>query len=160
MLVLTRKIGQQIVLPEYGVTIEVLNVGKNQIRLGITAPADVPVYRSEVWDRIHRQHESLRGGNPLPKTQAIALVGELERPSTARALPPDLDLCLAEWIGRRTSGRIRRLSVKTVGDRTVISGSASCYYALQLAQAAVTEMLGARNSLSPPNVEYEINIRR
>ena len=80
------KIGQQIVLPECEVTIEVLYVGGNQVRLGIAAPADVPVHRSEVWDRIYRQGESRRGG--------------------------DLDLCLAEWIGRRTSGRIRRLSVK------------------------------------------------
>ena len=111
MLVLTRKIGQQIVLPECEVTIEVLNVGRNQVRLGIAAPADVPVHRSEVWDRIYRRGESRRGG--------------------------DLDLCLAEWIGRRTSGRIRRLCVKTVGERTVISGLAVSYYALQLAQAAV-----------------------
>ena len=51
MLVLARKTGQQIVLPECGVTIEVLNVGKNQVRLGIAAPADIPVHRSEVWDR-------------------------------------------------------------------------------------------------------------
>ncbi len=134
MLVLTRKIGQQIVLPECEVTIEVLNVGKNQVRLGIAAPADVPVHRSEVWDRIHHRRENRRGG--------------------------DLDLRLAEWIGRRTSGRIRRLSVKTIGDRTVISGSAASYYALQLAQAAVSEVLDTWNPLPLPNVEYEIDISR
>ena len=156
MLVLTRKIGQQIVLPECGVTIEVLNVGKNQIRLGITAPADVPVHRSEVWDRVHRQCESRRRGSTPLKTQATALANDMERPRSARTSPPDLDLCLAEWIGRRTNGRIRRLSVKTVGDRTVISGSAASYYALQLAQAAVNEALDTWNSALLPNVEYEI----
>ena len=46
MLVLTRKIGQQIVLPECEVTIEVLSVGKNQVRLGIAAPAGITVHRS------------------------------------------------------------------------------------------------------------------
>lgn len=158
MLVLTRKIGQQIVLPECEVTIEVLNVGKNQVRLGIAAPADVPVHRSEVWDRIHRQRESRREGNTCLKTQATALADELESPSTVCASLTDLDLCLAEWIGRRTSGRIRRLSVTTVGDRTVISGSAGSYYAFQLAQAAVNEVLHTWNSLPLPNVEYEIDI--
>jgi carbon storage regulator len=61
MLVLTRKIGQQIVLPECEVTIEVLSVGKNQVRLGIAAPAGIPVHRSKVWERIRRRRESRPG---------------------------------------------------------------------------------------------------
>jgi carbon storage regulator len=160
MLVLTRKIGQQIVLPECGVTIEVLNVGGNRVRLGIAAPADIPVHRSEIRDRIHRQRENRQEGSAPWKNQTTALAGGLESSSTARASPPDLDRCLAEWIGRRTNGRIRRLSVKTVGDRMVISGSAASYYALQLAQAAVSEVLDTWNSPPPPNVEYEIDIGR
>ena len=51
MLVLTRKIGQQIILPEQGVTIDILHAGGSQVRLGITAPTDIPIYRREVWDR-------------------------------------------------------------------------------------------------------------
>ena len=53
MLVLTRKIGQQLVLPEQGITIDVVDVGKTRVRLGISAPADIPVHRREVWDRAH-----------------------------------------------------------------------------------------------------------
>ena len=36
MLVLTRKIGQQVILPEQGITIDVMEVGKTRVRLGIS----------------------------------------------------------------------------------------------------------------------------
>ncbi len=58
MLVLTRRIGQQIVLPGCGVTIDVVNVGKNHVRLGISAPAGMPIHRSEIWGRIREASES------------------------------------------------------------------------------------------------------
>ncbi len=51
MLVLTRKAGQQLVLPECGVTVDVLSVGKRQVRLGIVAPSAIRVFRSEIWQR-------------------------------------------------------------------------------------------------------------
>ena len=47
MLVLSRKVGERIVIGQ-GVTITVLDVNGPRVRLGIVAPADVPVYRSEV----------------------------------------------------------------------------------------------------------------
>lgn len=92
MLVLSRKIGQQIVLPGYGVTIDVVGLTKGQVRLGIEAPADVEVYRSEILDRIHRRRES----QPEGKEQAAALADEAE---TAGTSPPDLDQCLAKARG-------------------------------------------------------------
>ena len=52
MLVLSRKIGERIVLPGCGVTLTVLQVCGNSVRLGVTAPADVAVHREEVWQRI------------------------------------------------------------------------------------------------------------
>lgn len=57
MLVLTRKVGQQIVLPGCGVTIEVIDAGKNRVRLGVAAPANVPVHRRELWERIRQPKE-------------------------------------------------------------------------------------------------------
>ena len=156
MLVLTRKIGQQIVLPGYGVTIDVVGLTKGHVRIGIEAPADVEVYRSEILDRIHCHRESQPKGKADLKDQATALANE---PETAGTSPPDLDQCLAKWLAHRTSGRIRRLSVRTVGNRTVISGWATSYYARQLAQAAVNEVFDNwRSSLSLPNVEYKIDI--
>ena len=52
MLVLSRKIGQEIVLPRENVRITVIGTKGNTVRLGFAAPPDTPVHRQEVWDRI------------------------------------------------------------------------------------------------------------
>jgi carbon storage regulator CsrA len=51
MLVLTRKTNEDIVIPQYGITITPLQVKGDKVRIGISAPLDVDVYRREVWDR-------------------------------------------------------------------------------------------------------------
>jgi carbon storage regulator len=51
MLVLSRKVGEEIVLPIHGVTIGVVAVAGKRVRLGITAPPDIKVHRKEVWQR-------------------------------------------------------------------------------------------------------------
>jgi len=48
MLVLTRKTNQSIIIGD-DVEVTVLAVSRDKIRLGITAPKDVPVYRKEVY---------------------------------------------------------------------------------------------------------------
>lgn len=52
MLVLSRKVGERLVVPELGVTITVLWIKGNRARLGIEAPTDVGVHREEVWRRM------------------------------------------------------------------------------------------------------------
>ena len=52
MLVLSRKKGEQIVVPECGLTLTVLDVAGKKVRLGVTAPPGVIVHRKEVMDRI------------------------------------------------------------------------------------------------------------
>jgi carbon storage regulator len=47
MLVLSRKLGEKIVIGER-VVLTVVKVDRNQVRLGIEAPADVPVFREEI----------------------------------------------------------------------------------------------------------------
>ena len=55
MLVLSRKIGERIVIGQ-GVTVMVLEVNGQRVRLGVVAPDDVPVHRAEVVQRIpHEQ---------------------------------------------------------------------------------------------------------
>ncbi|HLJ96045.1 MAG TPA: carbon storage regulator [Gemmataceae bacterium] len=51
MLVLSRKIGERILLPEYQLAVTVIAVEGNRVRLGITAPPDVAVYREEIWNQ-------------------------------------------------------------------------------------------------------------
>ncbi len=51
MLVLTRRLNEKLVLPTLGITIEVVAVQGNAVRLGIQAPADVKVMREELVNR-------------------------------------------------------------------------------------------------------------
>ena len=67
MLVLTRKKGERIVIAG-GIEIAVVDVKGDKVRIGVTAPTNVPVHRSEVWDRI--AEEAVRN-------QAIAGSGNL-----------------------------------------------------------------------------------
>ena len=50
MLVLSRKLGEEIVLPGFDVTIKLIEVHGQRVRLGIRAPQSVVVVRSEVAD--------------------------------------------------------------------------------------------------------------
>jgi carbon storage regulator len=47
MLVLSRKLGEKIVIGD-NVVVTVVKIDRNQIRIGIEAPTDVPVYRQEI----------------------------------------------------------------------------------------------------------------
>jgi carbon storage regulator len=158
MLVLTRRPGQQIILPGWGITIEVVEVGKNQVRLGIVAPADVPVHRSEVRDRIHRQGDRQPEGKADLQNPVMALKHEPASPVPPAASATDLDLCLAQWITRRTGGGVCQLSVGTVGDRIVVRGATRSYYVRQLVQVAVGEVLGTCGASELGRVEYDINV--
>jgi carbon storage regulator len=51
VLVFTRKIGEAIVIGD-GIEVTVLRVGRDSVRIGVTAAADVPVHRREVYDQI------------------------------------------------------------------------------------------------------------
>ena len=54
MLVLSRKLGEEIVVPDLHLRFKVLSVEGKTVRLGVTAPAKVAVHRQEVWDRIRQ----------------------------------------------------------------------------------------------------------
>ena len=62
MLILTRRVGEIIMIGD-DVSITVLGVKGNQVRIGIDAPREVPVNREEIWDRI--QAEKKRHGGKL-----------------------------------------------------------------------------------------------
>jgi carbon storage regulator len=60
MLVLSRKLGEKVIIPDCDLAITVLAVEGSRIRLGISAPADVGVYREEVWQRLCPQGPEAR----------------------------------------------------------------------------------------------------
>jgi carbon storage regulator len=51
MLILTRKVGQIIIIDDE-VKVEVLGTKGNQVRIGIHAPKEISVHREEVYERI------------------------------------------------------------------------------------------------------------
>jgi len=66
MLVLTRKLGEVIRVGD-AVTVRVLEVKGNQVRLGVEAPTEVRIYREEVYRAIRKENEeaALREGEAL-----------------------------------------------------------------------------------------------
>ena len=52
MLVLSRKIGERILVPHCELAFTILAVEGKRVRLGISAPAEVDVYREEVWQQL------------------------------------------------------------------------------------------------------------
>lgn len=51
MLILTRNIGQEIVIGD-AVRVTIVRVAGNQVAVGIEAPKQIEVHRKEIWDRI------------------------------------------------------------------------------------------------------------
>ncbi len=56
MLILTRRVGETLMVGDE-VTVTVLGVKGNQVRIGVNAPKDVAVHREEIYDRIKREKE-------------------------------------------------------------------------------------------------------
>lgn len=73
MLILTRKPGESIIIGDH-VTITILGVRGNQVRLGVEAPLEISVHREEIYNRI--QKEKVR-----QKTQVHEVAVETEEGS-------------------------------------------------------------------------------
>jgi carbon storage regulator len=54
MLILTRRVGETVVIGDQ-ITVTVVDVKGNQIRLGIQAPKEIPVHREEVYVRLNEE---------------------------------------------------------------------------------------------------------
>ena len=62
MLILSRRVGETIMIDD-NITVTVLGVQGNQIRIGINAPSDVSVHREEIYKRIKAEEAALVPSN-------------------------------------------------------------------------------------------------
>ena len=71
MLILTRRVGETVMIGD-DVTITVLGVKGNQVRVGINAPKHVAVHREEIYERIKREQQPEEVAAETPKSSQFA----------------------------------------------------------------------------------------
>ncbi|MGM0653962.1 MAG: carbon storage regulator CsrA [Thermodesulfobacteriota bacterium] len=75
MLILTRKVGESIVIAN-DIIVKVVETGKNSIRIGIDAPREISILRQEVFDAIQKENIlSSRKTDNIDIAKAAKLIG-------------------------------------------------------------------------------------
>lgn len=87
MLVLSRKINQSIMVGD-NVRIVVVAVDRDQVKLGIEAPRDIPVHRSEIYEEIQRTNQSA-AASPVPTEKVEAGKATLQPRKPTKKGNPD-----------------------------------------------------------------------
>ncbi len=85
MLVVTRKRNEAIIIGD-GIEVRVLRVGRDGVRLGVTAPPSVPVHRTEIYRLICDENRAAAGGSHVPGDLA-ARIRRQSAPDPAPAAP-------------------------------------------------------------------------
>jgi carbon storage regulator len=70
MLILTRRVGETVMIGNE-VTVTVLGVKGNQVRIGVNAPKDVAVHREEIYERIKREEDHHDGRTSGPVANVV-----------------------------------------------------------------------------------------
>ncbi len=84
MLVLTRKTDESIIIGD-DIRITVVEVRHDQVKLGITAPRDIPVHREEVYREIQEENRRAVAAEKTPDLRGLAdLLSSPDRPGGER----------------------------------------------------------------------------
>ncbi|HLH14579.1 MAG TPA: carbon storage regulator CsrA [Solirubrobacteraceae bacterium] len=86
MLILTRRPGERVVIGE-DILVTVMGVSGHTVRLGIAAPAGVPIYREEIWLAVKEENRAAAAATADAIPAAPPAVGEPE--SAAQPPAPD-----------------------------------------------------------------------
>ena len=84
MLILTRRVGETVMIGN-DVTVTVLGVKGNQVRVGVNAPRDVAVHREEIFERIKREEQDGSGVDSTTTTTTTRT--PVRRAAAATAMP-------------------------------------------------------------------------
>lgn len=89
MLVLSRKLGESIVI-DGRITVKIVRLEGDIVKLGIDAPLEVPVHRQEVYDEIQRNNREALTGEAanLPSLTPQSGAGQVSLAAPAAVRPP------------------------------------------------------------------------
>ena len=86
MLVLSRKFGERILIPQFELTFSVVAIDGNTVKVGITAPTNVSVYREELWRKVRMDqgaHLALAGADPVTPCRCLRCAAHSRGESSA-----------------------------------------------------------------------------
>ena len=81
MLILSRKVGESLVI-DGRVIVKIIRTEGDTVKVGIEAPADIPVHRQEVYDEIQKANREAATRIPLPRLPTFG------KPKSPTASPP------------------------------------------------------------------------
>jgi carbon storage regulator len=75
MLILTRRLGESIRIGD-DITVLITGVDQNKVKIGITSPRHIPIYREELYLKIQQENKEAAGVNEGDLDEMLGLVAE------------------------------------------------------------------------------------